>query len=268
MNKQFYIPGDGWLKKVVPLIWQTEGRTTCKKETIIPLGLTEIIFNFSGESNIPAEIGNERQPISRCVINGFNTANVLLQLPENQAFFGIRFHPSGIKNILGVPAGEFANQAIELTLIDKSFNSLWHLLAAQNSFYRRVSLLCNWITQHYFNIDPRDNLLNNFLGSPNQPTFTVSELSHLVNYSPRHLSRKMYGLTGMNTEEILCYKKYLHSVNLIHNTNRPLTEIAYDCRFSDQSHFIKTFKLFTCITPGEYRKSKTGLPGHILSNVR
>ena len=72
----------------------------------------------------------------------------------------------------------------------------------------------------------------------------------------------------MNTEEMLLYKKYLHSVDLIHQTDYSLTEIAYQSNFSDQSHFIKSFKDYTSMTPGEYKRNKSFVKGHLFENVR
>jgi len=78
----------------------------------------------------------------------------------------------------------------------------------------------------------------------------------------------MKALTGMNTEEVLLYKKFLHSIDLIHHTKMSLTEIAYCCQFTDQSHFIKTFRSLAMMTPGDYEDQKSLLPGHIFKNVR
>ena len=97
---------------------------------------------------------------------------------------------------------------------------------------------------------------------------SVKELAQSLCYSPRQLSRKMAEATGMNTEEILLYKKYLHAVHLMHHTDWSLTQIAYQSNFSDQSHFIKSFKTYTKMTPGEYRAGKSYVKGHIFENVR
>jgi AraC-like DNA-binding protein len=72
----------------------------------------------------------------------------------------------------------------------------------------------------------------------------------------------------MNTEEMLLYKKYLHAVDLLHSSHLSLTQIAYQSGFVDQSHFIRSFRLFTQMTPGEYRQQKSHLPGHFYANVR
>lgn len=77
-----------------------------------------------------------------------------------------------------------------------------------------------------------------------------------------------YELTGMNTEQTLLYLKYLKAINLIHYSGLSLTQIAYACEFSDQSHFIKVFKSFTELTPNEYKNRKSEIACHYFEAVR
>lgn len=44
------------------------------------------------------------------------------------------------------------------------------------------------------------------------------------------------------------------SLQLIKTSPAPLTEIAYECGFSDQSHFTRTFKQLTGFLPNQYAK--------------
>jgi len=110
--------------------------------------------------------------------------------------------------------------------------------------------------------------MNNFLYDVHQHGSSVTELAGSLCYSPRHLARKVFEATGMNTEEVLLYKKYLHAVDLIHRSELSLTEIVYQSCFSDQSHFIKTFKTYAEITPGEYKRTRSDVKGHIYQDVR
>jgi AraC-like DNA-binding protein len=268
MEYNFTIPQLPVLQSIVCSFWQTDRNTAYQTEVIIPKGIVEIIFNFSEQSAIQAQLGNRQYQLPRCFINGFNTRPVRVQLPVRQTFFGVRFQPSAISTIFGVPAGEFADHSADLTLIDASLDSLWYQLIEQASFDDRVLLFSKWLSGRYFTIAERDKLLNHFLNNQQQEIPSVKEVSKFLCYSPRHVARKFTALTGMNTEELLLYKKYLYSLHLLQHTNLSLTEIAYQCQFADQSHFIKTFKSLTLITPGEYKKVKSPIPGHIYHNVR
>src|SRR5690606_1155722 len=128
---------------------------------------------------------------------------------------------------------------VDATMLDPTLRSLWHQLSERNSFGERVSVFLNWLEKRFPEHGPRESLINDFLVSPHRHDLSVTALSNTLFYSPRHLSRKITEATGMNTEEMLLYKKYLHAVHLIHNSGLTLTEVAHESHFSDQSHFIK-----------------------------
>lgn len=213
-------------------------------------------------------MGDKPYHLSKCFINGFNTLPVYLQLPERQMFLGVQLQPLAVKKIFGIPARELSDMIVDLDLLDSSFHSLWHQLAGQNNFDNRVSALLRWFEKKIPDWHPQEKMINTFLSGTDRHDVSVSELAQSLCYSPRQLSRKMAETTGMNTEEFLLYKKYLHAVHLIHHTDLSLTKIAHQSDFSDQSHFIKSFKNYTRMTPGEYKTGKSFLKGHIFENVR
>ena len=268
LNHSHYIPKEPYFKSVIDSIWQVDHFTSFEKEYIIPKGIVEVIFNFSDCSSILAQLDSAKFHLPNCFINGFNTKPIQVQLPRHQIFFGILFQPLAIKKIFGSPASEFSDITVDLTLLDSTFKSLWHQLAEQKNFNGRVSVFLGWVKRNFIEWQPQDHLINSFLYAPNQHDLSIKELANTVCYSPRHLSRKIFEATGMNTEEILLYKKYLHAVHLIHHTDLSLTAIAYQSQFSDQSHFIKAFKTYTKMTPGEYKGSKSYVKGHVFKDVR
>jgi AraC-like DNA-binding protein len=269
MDNNFLIPHTPGLKDIVHSFWQVNRcNTDFRKETIIPKGIVEIIFSFIETDDFYVQLGTQRYRFPRCSINGYNTGPIYLQLPDKQIFFGVVFHPTAIKNIFGIPAGEFADQGVDMTLVDPSFNTLWHRLAEQKTFNERVSFFGDWLKKRLPYVTLRERAFNTFLNSNTDKILTVSELSESLCYSPRHLSRKLLELTGMNTEKTLLYKKYQRAVSLIHHSKLSLTEIGYSCDFADQSHFIKTFRSFALITPKEYKNRRSPIAGHIYENVR
>jgi AraC-like DNA-binding protein len=268
LNTNLYIPQIPAFKSIIHSIWEVEGLTPFCKECIIPKGIIEIIFNFSNSLVIPAQLGNRQYHLPGCFINGFNTAPIQIQLPKQQHFFGVCFQPLAVKKIFGAPASEFLDTSVDITLLDPEFHSLWHLLGEQNDFKARVVVFINWMEKTLIDWKPQESLINDFLCTLSHHDLSVTELAASLCYSPRQLSRKIVEATGLNTEEILLYKKYLQAVHLIHHTNLPLTDIAYRCYFSDQSHFIKSFKQYAKMTPGEYRRNKSNQKGHLYEFVR
>lgn len=270
MTAKFYTPTEPCFKQVIHSIWQVEHpQHQFKKECIIPNGVVEAIFNFSDSPPIPAQLGNKQQYLGNCFINGFNTTPINIQLPQRQVFFGVMFQPLAVKHIFKTPAAEFANLTVDLGLVNPIYNSLWHHLAEQGNFDARVTAFLGWLSKHLTGWQPREQMINNFLYATNQNDLSVNALASSLCYSPRQLQRKILEATGMNTEEMLLYKKYLKAVGLMHDdANLSLTEIAYQTRFSDQSHFNKTFKGYAGITPGEYKRGMGPVKGHLYQDVR
>jgi len=194
---------------------------------------------------------------------------VYIQLPKQQTYFGLILDPLAVYSLLGAPAGEFANRPIDLTLVNKSFYELWEQLAEAKAFAARVALITKWVKMKIKPLHAQDIMLNEFLCNPLGKPMTVTHVADTLCYSPRHLSRKLKSITGLSTEEVLLYKKYLRSLDFIHRTTLPLTTIGHESYFTDQSHFIKAFKLFSNMTPGEYGLLKgAGPTGHLFHNVR
>ncbi len=253
------------LKDVVQRFWQVDRRDEkCIRETIIPKGSVEIIFNLQDDSfPIPALIGDRAFKLPRCFISGYNTVPINLQVPGRQLFFGVFVSPIALKKIFRVHGKDFANQCVDLTLLDLSINSLWHQLAEQKNFKQRISILSDWILKRLPERSSHERLFDEFLTTVSTSLNSADEVSEKLCYSPRHLSRKLYELTAMNLEQTLLYRRYLRALDLMHHSPLQLTEIAYACNFSDQSHFTKTFRSYAYMKPKEYRAAKSHISGHI-----
>lgn len=267
MENNFTIPQSPLIRDAVYSFWQVHRRNSPSLcETIIPKGVLEIIFSFE-TSKLYATIINQSLAIPRCFIQGFHTSPVQLHLADKQTFFGVVLSPMAVKQIFHFHPNVFANSVIDLTLVDITFYSLWHRLGVQNNFNDRVNIFTEWLLNRLPVFTSREKSFNTFLYTHDDTHLSVSDIAKRFCYSSKQLSRKLYELTGLNTEQTLLYKKYLQAVHLMHYSELSLTNIAYSCHFSDQSHFIRTFKSLSQLTPKEYRQKKGNIKGHILGNV-
>lgn len=261
MGNYFEIPPFTAVSELLHSCWQvSRPNFPALDETIIPKGIIEIIFSLEPEGH-QAALNNRLVKLPKCFIHGFHTQPIRQQFSLPQTFFGVVLYPAAARHFLKHQPSEFSNCIIDLSLVDPSFDSLWHRLAEQQDFHKRVSITSEWLIHKLPQLTERELAFNRFLYTNDQPALTVPELARHFCYSGKQLSRKLYELTGMNTEQLVLYKKYLQSVKLIHYSGLSLTEIAYSCHFSDQSHFIRTFRAFSAITPGEYRQRKGNVIG-------
>jgi len=267
MENHFTIPKHQLIKDTICSFWQvTRHNEPSLRETIIPKGLVEIIFSFE-TTRLFVNINNQFQNIPRCFVQGFHTSPIQLNIADTHTFFGVVLNPASVKHIFHFHPVKFSNCILDLTLVDASFCSLWHRLGEQNNFDERVNIFTEWLLKRIPILTEREKAFDKFLKTHTNTDLSVATLASRFCLSSKQLTRKLIEFTGMNTEQTLLYKRYLHSVHLIHSSDMSLTEIAYSCHFSDQSHFIKTFKALSRLTPKEYRQRKGSLEGHIFEIV-
>ena len=87
---------------------------------------------------------------------------------------------------------------------------------------------------------------------------TLEYLSKTLDIHPVHLSRDFSKYFNCNLGDYLRKLKVEKSYALLPDKQLSLTEIAYGCGFSDQSHFNRCFKSVSGMSPKNFRKIIAG----------
>ncbi|AFN74140.1 AraC family transcriptional regulator [Melioribacter roseus P3M-2] len=233
-------------------------------EHILPQGVVEIVFNLAEpiKGKLPNADSVAQAPL--CFIQGIHTHTLTAYYSGAHHLFGIRLRPYTVKDFLNILSREASNQAIDAVLVKPEFRNLWHQLCEAKSFRERVMLVENSFRFDSVPGCSRSARICELFYSNQIDSFkSVDQLAREVCYSSRQLSRKSHELFGLSAEELILYKKFMYSVNLMHRENSRLVDIALQSGFYDQPHFNKVFKSFTGLTPKEYYSQKTSLPFHL-----
>lgn len=83
---------------------------------------------------------------------------------------------------------------------------------------------------------------------------SLNQLSLLANVHPVHLSREFSRHTGSTFGDYIRAAKVQRAIVLLLNRQLSLTEIAFMCGFSDQSHFIRSFRQYYNTRPLKFRR--------------
>jgi len=83
---------------------------------------------------------------------------------------------------------------------------------------------------------------------------SLHELSRLLGVHPVTISKKFPKFFSCTLGEYARKTKIEKAVRLIGQSQYSLTEIAHQCGFTDQSHFIRAFKAVTGFLPNEFRR--------------
>lgn len=82
------------------------------------------------------------------------------------------------------------------------------------------------------------------------------EVARAAGLSPSHFSHLMRAKIGWSFTELLTRLRLDRACHLLAHTDQPLTRIAQDCGFSDQSYFTRVFRKRLGRTPGDYREGR------------
>jgi len=233
-----------YLRSWVQCYWVVSSvESIVSEEKLYPDGCTSLTIDFTSSS-------------LSMQFNAIQTLN-RLQLKGTLDRMGIRFHPGGAFQLLGLDMGELANR--ECSLQDLGFTRLQvqEQLSGAANISQRLELLDSWLLQESIAVKAECGLVQRLLPHLLRSENSIEELSRAVALSRRQLERKFLqqvGLTAVKLKQLVRIKQARLSIGRAPDT--PLTKVALDAGFYDQSHFIRQFQLVTEQTPGQYRQRK------------
>jgi AraC-like DNA-binding protein len=83
----------------------------------------------------------------------------------------------------------------------------------------------------------------------------VSDLADLAGVSDQQLDRAMRRMLGVTPKQLLLRFRLEEALVRLASTDAPISEIATDCGYYDQSAFTRQFRRVVGMTPGAYRSS-------------
>lgn len=86
------------------------------------------------------------------------------------------------------------------------------------------------------------------------PTFQIERFCHDVGMSHAHLLRLFKEAYGVTLIQYITQKRVELACELLRTTDLSVSSVAYSCGFSDENHFMKTFKRLTGLSALRYRR--------------
>jgi AraC family transcriptional regulator len=96
--------------------------------------------------------------------------------------------------------------------------------------------------------------LRDLLNDEWDSNFSLEQLSAYVGVHPITISKHFRSIFSCTLSEYVRKIRIEKALLMLHRSTLTLTQIAFQCGFADQSHFIRIFKQLTGFLPKEYRR--------------
>jgi AraC-like DNA-binding protein len=172
---------------------------------------------------------------------------------------GICLQPHALQSVFGMDANEITGTCIDLGLVQhKKEKQLQEKLMGAATIEEQINLLSSSLINSVQHTGDKQDSITKFtvleiLRGKGEISFNA--LLKQLQLSERTLERRFKQSIGVSAKLFSRICRFQESLNQLRKNNyEKLSDIAYENGYSDQSHFIRTFKEFTGVSPFDYKK--------------
>lgn len=179
--------------------------------------------------------------------------------------FGIRFFPAAASFLLKEEINRFNDGVFDLTsVLGNSIKELHAQLKDAKSAAPQVELVDNYLLKKLNPLTKtlnRIDLVQKVMNELSHKDFfdNINNVAERYGISARYLQKVFLHYTGLTPKLYSKINRFQNSLLLLNKGDQPLTAIAYECGYFDQSHFIREFKSFTGFAPSGFDSEITSL---------
>ena len=226
------------LQDFVICFWQMQPKANEEKvvkDLVLIDGCTELVISYTSK-----EVCYAAPSMSKTAYD--ETTDVA------SSYIGAKLKPGAFTQLTGVPAKAIDGEYIRLVDIDKNFNPK---VLVGLTFEETKAFLATYLQEL-----TRDKKPNEFVSLFDElcmaPPTIAEQLYQKYHFSPRQCQRHFMKHFVITPQMVLTILRFHYCLHLITTGKVAPNEILKLIQFSDQSHFIRTFKKHLGLTPYEY----------------
>ena len=246
------------LSDFIDCIWYWDGYVQPhSRERLLPDGSISLVFDLSRDSGDTAED----------VLTGARTTSFVLETSKMFATLGVHFKPGGAFPFLRFPAHELSEQSVPLDAVfGSAVRGLRDRILEPSTPRQKFRIVEQWLTGlagRSLQRHPAVEFALHHFESCTTPNI-VSKVTERLGFSHRYFIEKFnseVGLTPKRYSRVRRFQRVLAAVGVRHEVD--WADLALDCGYYDQSHFVRDFKTFSSLTPEEYLRSCNPHRNHV-----
>lgn len=216
----------------------------------------ELVFHYHSSFNELKE-KNEQSP-SLSGIQFQTTQYRRFITTESFGIFGAYIYPFAVPYFFNTPSSQTSNLAFDFdTFLSRPGRELEEQIMLAGNNYKRAEILSAFLIARLRQNVLKDDRIAVAIRDVvhNKQYRTVAQLADAYNLSARQFDRKFKESAGFSPKTYMRLTRLQDALKQ-YNTDKTLTQIALECGYYDQSHFIHDVKEFTGYHPGFYFSGK------------
>ena len=219
-----------------------------------PIGCPQIIFH----KQTPLYIPELKTVQSEFTISGQVNYPSHLYADGNVEMIVVVFQPYVLKAFLNLPISLLHNQEVSgYDLENKHLKQLAAQIFDCEDTSLCVSIIEQWLLLQIANVQTSKTAYNikRITAAMKRlfimPATSIMELASIACLSKKQFERQFKELVGTNPKEYARIVRFQKSLKLLQHYSEDANQaqLAYQCGYADQSHFIREFKQFSGYTP-------------------
>ncbi len=246
------------LQKYVQLFWVNRhdemGVFGEKKPKLPPHGASNLIFNFG---TAYAKKADGEGDVIQSHIKGPSLHYYEIHQEKKIDILGIAFKPYGLYAFTDFPMKQLVNQVIDIEKIDDFFVSLFEDLKEIEDDAKRMGHVEKALLGRLNEGKKHLDIVMSFVEivGEQKGMIKAEDIAEQLHISLKTLERKCQAVLGLTPKNYIRTVRFNYALSIVrfHQDNRNWIEVATDCGYYDQSHFIREFKSFTGYSPEKYQ---------------
>lgn len=226
-----------------------------EKQRIVPDGCMEMIFHCG---DLYEQFLNDGKTIlqPRSFVFGQITRPLEIAPIGGSNIIAARFHPDGFSPFNNMPLSEMENKAVSLnSLFNKEGLQLEERVLAASTTGKRIRIIETFLLNKLMSPEVTDRIAKQsveiLLKLNGQ--LSVDDLATQLKINRRQLERKFSSAIGLSPKQFAKVIRLQAALKMLEKKQfTSLTSLAYENGYFDQAHFIKDFKEFTGMSPGQF----------------
>lgn len=269
MESRKYAP-QGPLSAFVGCFWYWHATPlTHAKERLMPNGESSVIFNLKEDPICIYDADDTSRFTSHghAVISGPRTNCFVIDTSQEERVFGIQFRPGGAFPFFRPPASEMKNTSVNLDLLWKAAarelrERLLQARAIDAMFALAEEYLLAQLVRQLELHPAVEFARQHFCRAPH--ITTVASVLDRIGLSQHRFIQLFHDQVGLSPKAFCRVRRFQRVLLAVHGSRDvDWAQVALDCGYYDQPHFIHDFREFSGLTPMQYLARATEHLNHV-----